>query len=86
MKDMKVMKIMMMPSNINLKMFSMGNKDDNVLLDSKEDIHHEDNEEDFNQTTHNSKVIKDINKIIKVTKATHCSRILIKVTRVLHRE
>ncbi len=73
----------MTPSNINLKMFSMGNKEGNVLWDSKEDIHHEDNEEDFNQTINHSKIIKDINK---VTKATHCSRILDKVTRGLHKE
>jgi len=64
----------------------MESKEDNALWDNQEYIHHEDNEEDFNQTIHSSKIIKDINKVIKVTKATHCSRILIKVTRGLHRE
>ncbi len=77
------MKGMMTPSNTNQKMFSMGNNEDKVLWDSKEDIHHKDKEEDFDQTIHHSKVIKDINK---VTKATQCSRILNKVTRGLHKD
>ena len=70
------------PSNTNQKMFSMESKEDNDLWDNQEDIHPEDNEVDFNQTIHSS---KDINKVIKVTKATHCSRILIKVTRGIHK-
>jgi len=72
----KFMRVMMKPSNINLKMFSMGNNEDNDLWDNQEDIHHEDNKEDLN-----NKDIKDINKVTKITKDTHCSRTLIKVTR-----
>ena len=65
----------MKPSiNTTQMMFFMENNEDNVLEDNKEVIHQEDKEGDFNQTTLNNKVIKDI-KVIKVIKVIN------KVTR-----